>query len=99
MRPDLGQDVSPITPTIFLPVNCRLSSSTEVDVHLWEIAEYQGLGADLPAFIDPDWITRQVGITTISIGENGTKVWATVDLVKVCNLHITLYLFYDLCLQ
>ncbi len=91
--------MSPTTPTIFLPVNCRLSSSAEVDVHLWEIAEYQGLGADLSAFIDPDWITRQVGITTISIGENGTKVWATMDLVKVHNLHMTFYLFYDLRLQ
>jgi hypothetical protein len=70
-----------------------------VNVHLWELAEYQDQDAGLPAFIDPEWIKGQVAMTTVSIGENRTKVWATVDLAKVRILYMPCYLFVDLRLQ
>jgi hypothetical protein len=79
--------------------SCCLTSSAEVNVHLWELAEYQDQDAGLPAFIDPEWIKGQVAMTTVSIGENRTKVWATVDLAKVRILYMPCYLFVDLRLQ
>ena len=59
-------------------------SSIAVNVHLWELGEYQDVEARLPALIDPDWIQGQLALTTVSIGRTKTKVWATVDLAKVC---------------
>jgi hypothetical protein len=58
-----------------------------VNVRLWEIGEYRNHDALYPALIDPDWINGQLALTTVSIGENRSKVWATVDLAKVCTLH------------
>ncbi len=39
----------------------------------------------LPLLIDPCWINSQLALTTILIGQNKMKVWATVDLAKVCD--------------
>src|SRR6266849_2557517 len=64
----------------------HLTSSAEVNVHLWELKEYQAQNEDFPAFIDPGWIKGHLAMTTVSIGQR--KLWATVDLAKVFNLHI-----------
>jgi hypothetical protein len=61
-----------------------------VNVHLWELGEYRDYDVYYPALIDPDWINGQLAFTTVSIGENRAKVWASVDLAKVCNL-ITIF--------
>ena len=37
----------------------------------------------LPSLIDPCWINSQLALTTVSIGQNKMKVWATIDLAKV----------------
>ena len=61
-----------------------VTGSHTVGVRLWELGEYQGVNVHtLPALIDPDWIKGQLALTTVSIGENRAKVWATVDLAKV----------------
>jgi len=43
----------------------NLRSSSIVNVHLWELGEYQDPEARLPALINPDWIKGQ--LTVISI--------------------------------
>ena len=42
----------------------------------------------MPGLIDPAWIKGHLALTTVSIGCDKTKVWATVDLAKVCVLHM-----------
>lgn len=70
-----------------------LSSTSNTDIHLpsysadlrlWKLGEYTGQETQLPCLIDLDWIFGQLGMTTVSIGEDRTKVWATIDLSKVC---------------
>jgi hypothetical protein len=86
-RPDLGRFVS-------LPLIDNKSSyvisqiSANVNVRLWDLGEYQDQDASLPAFIDPDWIKGHLAMTTVSIGQSRTKVWATIDLAKVRIIHI-----------
>jgi len=70
--------------------------STDVNVHLWDLGEYQERHADFPLFIDPDWIKGHLAMTTVSIGRNRTKVWATVDLAKVRILHMASDLNHNL---
>ena len=60
--------------------------SEAVNVRLWELGEYRDHDARLPHLIDPRWINGQLARTTVSIGSTRTKVWATVDLAKVCEL-------------
>jgi len=97
MRPNMGQVVSPRLPLADIYIILR--PSTEVNVRLWDLGEYQERLADSPPLIDPDWIKGHLAISTVSIGHNRTKVWATVDLVKVRILHMTNDLSHDLCLQ
>lgn len=74
-------------------------ASADVNVRLWDLGEYQGQDAGLPAFIDLDWFKGQVAITTVSIGQSRTKVWATVDLTKVRILRMTDELISNMHLQ
>ena len=60
--------------------------SQSVNVRLWELAEYIGPEAGVPHLVDPAWIKGQLALTTVSIGRDKTKVWATVDLAKVRHL-------------
>ncbi|KAG0694715.1 hypothetical protein DFH29DRAFT_1006099 [Suillus ampliporus] len=53
-----------------------------VGVHLWELEEYQGPDTQLPRLIDLDCIHGHLARTTVSIGADGVKVWATIDLAK-----------------
>jgi hypothetical protein len=57
--------------------------SSAVDVRLWELGEYQDRDSQLPLLIDPDWIIGQLAMTTVSVGEDKIKVWASIDLAKV----------------
>ena len=66
---------------------------------MWDLGEYRDSDTDFPAFVDPDWIKGHIAMTTVSIGESRTKVWATVDLAKVRVLHIASDLKYDLRVQ
>jgi hypothetical protein len=85
---------------LFVDNSIVLRPSADVNVHLWDLGEYQDQdAAGFPAFIDPDWIKGQLAMTTVSIGQNRTKVWATIDLAKVRILYIASDLNYDLCLQ
>ena len=59
--------------------------SQSVHVRLWELGEYQRPETGIPGLIDPCWIKGQLALTTISIGRDKAKVWATVDLAKVCH--------------
>lgn len=54
-----------------------------ISVFVWELGEYWDCDCQLLLLIEPDWIVSQLGMTTISIGENNTKVWATINLSKV----------------
>ncbi|KAI0282680.1 hypothetical protein BC826DRAFT_974159 [Russula brevipes] len=55
-----------------------------VDVRLWEIAEYQqNNNLHFPALFDPHWIQGQIALTTVAVGRERTKVWATIDLKKL----------------
>ncbi|KAG1721249.1 hypothetical protein EDB19DRAFT_1917412 [Suillus lakei] len=38
--------------------------------------------AGLPELINPDWIVGQLAMTTVSIGENKIKAWASINLSK-----------------
>jgi hypothetical protein len=58
-------------------------SSADVDVRLWDLGEFQERDAGLPFFVNPEWIIGQLAMTTVSIGQSKTKVWATIDLSKV----------------
>lgn len=73
--------------------------SIDVNVRLWDLGEYQGQDTGFPAFIDPDWIKGQLAMTTVSIGQNRTKVWATIDLAKVRILYMASDSNYNLRLQ
>ncbi|KAG1723042.1 hypothetical protein EDB19DRAFT_1916289 [Suillus lakei] len=53
-----------------------------VDVRLWELGEYQNHDTQLPELINPDWIVGQLAMTTVSIGENKIKAWASINLSK-----------------
>lgn len=66
--------------------NCKADidlPSYSADVRLWKLGEYTDQETQLPLLIDPDWIVGQLGMTTVSIGKDRTKVWATIDLSKV----------------
>lgn len=63
-------------------------ASASVNVHLWELGEYRDQDTQLPPLINPEWIYSQLALTTVSIGESRQKVWATIDLAKVCSLII-----------
>src|SRR6266851_2926974 len=75
-------------------------SSCSVNVQLWALGEYQNHAVSLPLLIDPCWINSQLALTTVLIGQNRTKVWATIDLVKVCDsnmvgdVHTSTYIIY-----
>ena len=75
------------------------TGSTDVNVCLWDLGEYQDQAVGFPGLIDLDWIKGQLVMTTVSIGQNRTKVWATIDLAKVCILYMASNPKYDLCLQ
>jgi len=60
--------------------------SQSIHVRLWELGEYLGHNPELPGIIDPAWIKGQLALTTVSIGQDKVKVWATVDLAKVQHL-------------
>jgi hypothetical protein len=70
-----------------------------VNVRLWELGEYRDHDKYYPALIDPDWINGQLTLTTVSIGENRVKVWATVDLARVRILNMMCYSRVDIFLQ
>jgi len=78
------------------PYSIVLHPSAHVNVCLWALEEYQGQDADFSAFINPEWINGHLTMTMVSIGQNRTKVWATVGLAKVRILHIATDLIYDL---
>jgi hypothetical protein len=63
-------------------------SSCAVNVQLWELGEYRNHDTSLPSLIDPCWINSQLALTTVSIGQNKMKVWATIDLAKVRDSNI-----------
>lgn len=63
-----------------LMVEC---SGRTVGVRLWELGEFHGNETRLPPLIDLDWIHSPLALTTVSIGPERQKVWATVDLAKV----------------
>lgn len=75
----------------------NLYSSADVNVCLWDLGEYQDHDTVFPSFIDPDWIRGQLAMTMVSIGQNKTKVWATIELAKVCILYMPSDLNTDLC--
>jgi hypothetical protein len=79
-REALGRLVSSHYPILDL-YYCLFSAS--VNVRLWELGEYQGQETTLPHLIDPGWIKGYLARTTVSIGQDRLKVWATVDLAKV----------------
>ena len=58
--------------------------SPALGVRLWELGEYQTLESQLPSLVDLDWISNLLALTVVSVGEDRRKVWATVDLAKVC---------------
>ena len=60
-----------------------------VNVHLWEIGEYEVHDGRFLALIDPDWIQGQLAFTMVSIGHSRTKAWATIDLAKVCTSSVS----------
>ena len=62
--------------------------SQSVHVRLWELGEYQSPGSGVAGLINPAWIKGQLALSTVSIGCNKAKVWATVDLAKVCRVDI-----------
>lgn len=66
--------------------NCSKIPSQSVNVRLWELGEYLSPETRVPSLIDPAWIKGQLALTTVSIGRDKTKLWATVDLAKVCHL-------------
>ena len=57
--------------------------SKSVHVRLWELGEYQSPRSGVVDIINPVWIKGQLALSTVSIGCNKAKVWATVDLAKV----------------
>ena len=58
--------------------------SPNVHVRLWELGEYQSPETGVPSLVDPAWVKGQLARSTISIGHDKAKVWATIDLAKVC---------------
>ena len=49
-----------------------------------QLGEYQTLESQLPSLVDLDWIGNLLALTVVSVREDRRKVWATVDLAKVC---------------
>jgi hypothetical protein len=66
-------------------------------IHLWDLEEYHDT-TGFPLFIDPEWIRGQLAMTTVSIGENRTKVWTTIDLAK-CICYVWPAFLMLICLQ
>ncbi|KAG1780388.1 hypothetical protein EV702DRAFT_1043207 [Suillus placidus] len=62
------------------------------NVHLWVLGEYNDHDTQLPLLIDPDWIVGQLGMTTVSLGDNRMKVWALIEIVKVSILRFIHYM-------
>lgn len=52
-----------------------LLPSYSADVRLWQLGEYKSRETQLPSLINPDWIIGHLGMTTVSIGKDRTKVW------------------------
>jgi hypothetical protein len=65
--------------------------SAEVGVCLWELGEYRVPDTHFPALINPEWIAGQLALTTVSIGQDRAKVWATVELAKVRGTQLLIY--------
>jgi hypothetical protein len=78
-----GKPCESLFPNELLHADHLPVSSRAVDVQLWELGEFRNHDASLPSLIDPCWINSQLALTTVSIGQNKTKVWATIDLAKV----------------
>ena len=74
----------PSSNKLLLPDHLHVSSHA-VNIQLWELGEYWNHNTSLPSLIDPCWINNQLALTTVSICQNKTKVWATIDLAKVCD--------------
>ncbi|KAG2066534.1 hypothetical protein BDR04DRAFT_1121077 [Suillus decipiens] len=53
--------------------------------------EYCDRDTQLPLLIDPDWIVGQLGMTTVSLGDSRTKVWASIEIVKVFESSSTMH--------
>ena len=66
---------------VFPPVQMLMSTCGE-------LGEYQAQDTTFPTFVDPDWIQGHLAMTTDSIRKSREKVWATIDLAKVCILHM-----------
>jgi hypothetical protein len=62
--------------------------SERANVHLWVLGEYYDRDTQLPLLIDPDWIVGQLGMTTVSLGDNRIKVWASIEISKVRDTHL-----------
>ena len=98
----MGQFVSKGPTRSYYPwsSNCSDTLSKSVHVQLWELGEYLGHDAGVPGIIDPAWIKGQLALTTVSIGQDKAKVWATVDLAKVRHLYtIRIYIHTNPWLQ
>ena len=67
-----------------LASNWDYRASGDIGVRLWEIEEYIDKDTQLPLLIPPRWIHTHLALKTVVIGASCTKVWATIDLVKVC---------------
>ena len=89
----------PRLPFVDSSVISHPTGSTDINVCLWDLGEYQDQAVGFSGLIDPDWIKEQLAMTMISIGQNRTKVWAKIDLAKVCILYMASNLKYNLCLQ
>jgi len=86
MQEHMGHLVSLVlsSPTVYLCSEYPPVCSTEVGVCLWELREHQVPDTIFPGLINPEWIVGQLAPTMVSIGQDRVKVWATVELAKVC---------------
>ena len=92
MREHMGHIVSLAFPIIHLCPEYPPVCSAEVGVCLWELGEYRVPDTHFPGLINPEWIAGQLALTTVSIGKDRVKVWATVELAKVRGTQLEIYL-------
>lgn len=70
-------------------------------MRLWELGEYRDRDTQLPPLINPDWIVGQLAMTTVSLGASRTKVWASIEIIKVsvflglCSTQSNIWLQYS----
>jgi hypothetical protein len=77
-----------------------LKSQVKASTFIFEdLEEYLGPKAQMPALINPAWIKGHLAQTTVSIGCDKVKVWATVDLAKVCLLDTNSDIHTNTCPQ